>query len=491
MISLVTSFYNWYDRFLLQWLDAVLKSSKLPDEIVIAISGDSYNADNIEKAKKRLDGLVPLTIVYCDHKGMGHARNKAVENASSDWIMHLNVDDIVMPNAIEDIQKTITNDFDVIIGDMEWVGHARKSGVRKYNLTLKDLFSGRTNDHAAYRKSVWEKSKYIEYSGDVDVAFWIGLAQLNIRIGYTNTLLTRHFFRSDTVFGRYSKEDIREIKRMTEVWKKEGVHSERFNSNEYQIKGDYGFSHVTNTTNNELSIIIPFRADKGIRDKHLQWTVAHYRKMFPDAEIIIEKDTSKDIGWGTFNKSRLINKGVAKSHGRVLFITDIDMVFVKNKILSAVEQSDKHSIIFPFDIIRYVSKLSTEKILKSTVSDSFPRLNVDKEILTDKKRTERQPGGSYVITRENYDKVGGHDERFIGWGSEDSAFIKAATTMIDKPFLRLIGSALHLWHPNEDNRFEKRDLSIKTEIMQQYNAALDDKTLMSDIIREHLRVRED
>ena len=53
-ISLVTSFYNGYDRFLDQWLDAVLSSSELPDEIIPGVSGNDYDPLNIQKAKDKL-----------------------------------------------------------------------------------------------------------------------------------------------------------------------------------------------------------------------------------------------------------------------------------------------------------------------------------------------------------------------------------------------------------------------------------------------------
>lgn len=490
MISLVTSFYNWYDRFLEQWLDAVLSAEELPDEIVLAVSGNDYDKKAIEKAKERLTGVVPFSIVFCEHRGMGHARNKAVEAASSDWVMHLNVDDVLTEQTIKELKKAISDDVDIVVGNMEWVGHARSNGVRKYNLTIADFMNGRTNDHAAYRKALWEKSKYIEYSGDVDVAFWIGLAHLEARIKYIDVLLSKHFFRPDTVFGRYTKEDLREIKRMAEIWKTEGVHSARFNHPDYQIKGDADFSHRTNKNNPELSIIMAFRSDGGIRDKHLKWAVEHFRKMFPDAEIIVEQDSSNDSGWRTFNKSRLLNKGVARSHGRVLFITDIDMVFVKNRILKAVEKADNYSILFPLNDILYIPADMTKKILSSENTESFPRIPLSLFPIPHKNRANLQAGGSYVITRANYDAVGGHDERFVGWGSEDSAFIKAAATIIEKPFLRMHGQAYHLWHPTDKRRFKRRDTSIKPSLMKEYTEAMKDRDKMLAIVQEHLRVRE-
>lgn len=479
MISLVTSFYNFYDRFLDQWLNAVLAGDELPDEIVLLVSGKDFDPKRVQLAISRMKSRVKYQVLYIDHVGIGSARNNAVRAATSEWIMYLNVDDVVTSNAMADIKRHLNDDVDVLVGNMEWVGHATKSGIRKYSLTIEDFFNGKTNDHAVYRKAMWEKSPYIEYSGDVDVSFWIGQAHLGVRIGHIDTVLTRHFFNPDTVFGKYTKKDMREIRRMTQIWRTEGVHSDRFQAPEYQIQGDYNFKHKTMT---KLSIIIAFRSDGGIRDKHRRWTQAHYQKMFPDAEIIIVEDKSKQRGWDTFNKSKLINESVRRSTGNVLFITDVDMIFIKNKIIKAVELAFLHSIVFPHDAIYFANEKTTMSILGLRTSDAFPKVDLSKMKL--KTRCAKQPGGCFVITRQNYDKAGGHDERFVGWGSEDSVFIKAATTLIDLPYLRIPGASIHLFHPVDPERAKKRDQSAKGILLEKYLDALNNKEKMMQIIQE-------
>ena len=244
-ISLVTSFYKGYDRFLDQWLSAVSSSTELPDEIIIGVSGDGYDPTNVQKAEERLSE-VQHQIVYFPHVSMGQARNEAVKAASGNWIMYLNVDDEITPNAMHDIRQNLSEEMDILTGSMEWCGHPKKSGIRKYEITEESIISGGiTNDHSIYRRSIWELSPYIEYSGDVDMAFWLGLVQAGAKIKCVDAVLTKHYFRPDSVFGKYSKEDMQEIRRQMAIWRKEGVHSERFNTPEYKSKGDYGFKHHT------------------------------------------------------------------------------------------------------------------------------------------------------------------------------------------------------------------------------------------------------
>jgi hypothetical protein len=476
MLSLVTTCYNKYDRFLPAWAKAVASGSNKPDEVIVVISGNGYDPESIERTKDLLGDLV--RVIYIPHVCMGNARNMAVREANCKWVMHVGVDDVVMPNGIRDIRRNLSED--IVVGAMEWINHPTKSGIREYEITRESILDGgMTNDHAAFRKSMWEKSPYIEYSGDVDTAFWLGLVQAGAGIKCISEVITKHWFSADSVFGQFSREDKAEIKRMRAIWRVEGVHSPRFNSPEYKPRGDFGFTHKTITV--PVSIILPFRSDNGgVRDRQMKWAVDHYKAMFPDYEVIVAEDNSGDVGWGTFNKSKVINDGVAHSHGEVLFITDIDLVYIKNKLLKSFEIARDHSLVFPFNCILFLNEVQTARILKGHKGWQFPV--VDTSVCGKKPRNGIQPNGSYVMTRETYYKAGGHDERFIGWGSEDSAFIKAATTMSNKPFIRLDSYTMHLFHPTVPTRFAERDTSEKPRIMKEYLEAYGNQDKMKELL---------
>jgi hypothetical protein len=60
-------------------------------------------------------------------------------------------------------------------------------------------------------------------------------------------------------------------------------------------------------------------------------------------------------------------------------------------------------------------------------------------------------GGVFAIPRSLYDEVGGFDERFRGYGSEDKGFLVCASTLGgDKQ--RMPGLAFHLDHPEDPLR---------------------------------------
>lgn len=61
-----------------------------------------------------------------------------------------------------------------------------------------------------------------------------------------------------------------------------------------------------------------------------------------------------------------------------------------------------------------------------------------------------QGGGSIAITREAFDRIGGMDEGFIGWGGEDNEFWERAQTLRVWPYGFL--SLIHLWHPAQPGK---------------------------------------
>lgn len=60
-------------------------------------------------------------------------------------------------------------------------------------------------------------------------------------------------------------------------------------------------------------------------------------------------------------------------------------------------------------------------------------------------------GGVFAIPRTLYDEIGGFDERFQGYGSEDKGFLVCASTLGGAK-QRMPGLAFHLDHPEDTSR---------------------------------------
>jgi predicted glycosyltransferase involved in capsule biosynthesis len=75
-------------------------------------------------------------------------------------------------------------------------------------------------------------------------------------------------------------------------------------------------------------------------------------------------------------------------------------------------------------------------------------------------------GAMLMITKENFEKAGGFDERFLGWGFEDNAFMLSAEATIGS-YVETDNIAYHLWHPLSINQYP--DLTAKNrELYAEY-----------------------
>lgn len=185
--------------------------------------------------------------------------------------------------------------------------------------------------------------------------------------------------------------------------------------------------------------------------------------MFPEVEICIGESNQQP-----FPKAKVINEAVKKSNGEILVIADADLFFDPSLLEQAIKQLENNAWVIPFKKVFNISKKSTQELLKTE-----PVWPVPIELET-RKRKYAAMGGINIVPRKYFDKVGGFDERFVGWGGEDDAFA-ASMNNICGYVKRMDGTLYHLWHSRRSlgNYAANRELlkgyrggkeSIKNEI---------------------------
>jgi len=77
-------------------------------------------------------------------------------------------------------------------------------------------------------------------------------------------------------------------------------------------------------------------------------------------------------------------------------------------------------------------------------------------------------GGLLVVSREAWERVGGYDERFIGWGHEDSAL--HTSLLAEAHWDRIPGRAWHLYHPRDNTQTLARlkNRQMMHEVQERY-----------------------
>ena len=193
--------------------------------------------------------------------------------------------------------------------------------------------------------------------------------------------------------------------------------------------------------------------------------------------IVVEQDTVSQLGqhlpaWVSlvhtpppdpnmpYCRSWTFNVGARHARGKVLVLHDNDMLVPVDYAACILDRVRRgYDVVNLKRFIFYLSQAHTRELFDGTASF----LNAAPEVIVQ----NTEGGGSIAITREGYDKIGGMDESFIGWGGEDNDFWERAQTLPVWPWANL--SLVHLWHAaqpgKQDAQFETaRHYRALTEI---------------------------
>ncbi len=183
----------------------------------------------------------------------------------------------------------------------------------------------------------------------------------------------------------------------------------------------------------KVSVVIPWRAGDPNREASLNFVTSWYQQALPEAEIIFADDDDEE----GFNRGRALNIGVAQSSGDVLVLADGDLLIPQRVIQSCVNKAHDFGMIIPFSSISYLSHSSSKRVIAG--NSPFTRFGDSIQFPT------KSQGGCNIMTRENFDKAGGFDKGFRGWGFEDAAF-SVSVRLYAGPLFWEPGSAVHLHH---------------------------------------------
>ena len=229
-IGVVTSFYNGYDRFLPEWALSICRQSIRPEQVVMVASGAMKDPGNLQTAMKLFERYQLRFTAYQlpNHKGMGNARNAAVRACGTEWVIYLDVDDILLPAGIEYVSR-YEKDADVICTSLAVEGdRGRKQFCYKDSTTEKQLRGEHcSSSHSAFKKDFWKKSPFIETNDYIEQPFWLGLAQAGARFVGTVEPISLYRSRKSGHNMSMTKEQRKEAREQYARFVKEGVQSDK------------------------------------------------------------------------------------------------------------------------------------------------------------------------------------------------------------------------------------------------------------------------
>jgi hypothetical protein len=145
------------------------------------------------------------------------------------------------------------------------------------------------------------------------------------------------------------------------------------------------------------------------------------------------------------------NVGARRARAPMLVLHDNDLLVPTDYACSIVSRAlQGYEMINLKRFLFYLGEEQTEAALAGRRSlDAQPPVAI---------LQNSQGGGSIAITREAYERIGGFDESFVGWGGEDNEFWERGQALKVWPFAHL--PLVHLWHAAQPGKHQEDNQTL-------------------------------
>ena len=201
-----------------------------------------------------------------------------------------------------------------------------------------------------------------------------------------------------------------------------------------------------------VSFIIPVYNLKGDRRRNFDFNIARATSA-PFQEIIVVEQIGDEKSASTcgklpnnvryirvisskkaIEKSKLINCGVKAAQGAFLWINDADIYAPFAQVMEAIRPY--HIVIKPFKYFIKIDQAETAEFISK------------RKVTTQSNYMDSLCAGAVIVRRNEFIKVRGMDERYVGWGYEDMEFaLRLQGVFPIETFNQFRG--VHLYHAKE------------------------------------------
>ncbi len=430
-MTIVTSCHG-YGKYLKPWAESIVALTTRPGAVCIFTHGLDSDFVQAQAAVRLLRHAgINVSAEHVPRRlDFGTARNKAVEMSKTEWVMHLDCDDRIMPHGLDDA-RALAPDADVISFGYERAGD---NDQRPKNPT-KLYKSGdglEVLNHLApcsgvspFRRKLWERSPYrTDMQGAWDTALWIGFCRLGARFRATRRPCFWYWHHLDAIYTQ---------RRLTYNWK----HA-------------YTAAQLGSLRRNDRGVAVIIPRDKyptELREEAYNTVLDHFALHHADWQVY--EGFSDPRRW---KKGEAVAQALTRCpNAEIIVITDADVIVHPDALRHAVRKVSSGAPWFiPH---KHVYRLNaTATIDYQNLVTSGKELPLPTEEQLARKPYLGYPGGGIVvIKRFCYEATGGIPDAFEGWGGEDTALAVVLDTLIghhgrgDAPLF-------HFWHEPQSTK---------------------------------------
>jgi hypothetical protein len=217
-------------------------------------------------------------------------------------------------------------------------------------------------------------------------------------------------------------------------------------------------------------ILVPRREDHGPRDEVWAWVREWWQR---EVQLPIFEGHHTE---GLFNRSAALNEA-ARIAGKwdVALVIDADVICDPEQVQEAIERAhDEGRIYLAFSKRHNLTQRGSQKVMAGAKGNWKHYIG---------KTYNDMVSSAIAIPRAVWDQLRGFDEKFEGWGFEDSAFALAYQTLTGHTIQKVPGELWHLWHATApEGKRGTPSYQANRARMEAYRAALGNKEATRGLI---------